>query len=102
EAGDLVLELLDPLFELLDLLLLEGDNVEQLLDKRRAIGLKDIGQVDPHDRIRPATSRPICPWVIEKLRVGNLSHFLITIYVSSERKIRVREVGGSNPLAPTF
>ena len=52
------------LFELLDALLLEGDDVEQLPDQRRAFGLRDVGQQNPHDRIRPATSRPICPGLL--------------------------------------
>ena len=64
EAGDLVFELVDALFELLDALLLEGDDVEQLPHQRRAFGLRDVGQQDPHGQIRPATSRPICPGLL--------------------------------------
>jgi hypothetical protein len=71
EAGDLVLELLDALLletdlilKLLDSLLLESDDIKQLQDQRRAFGLGYVGQEDPHDRIRPATSWPTCPGLL--------------------------------------
>ena len=68
EAGDLVFELVDALFELLDASLLEGDDVEQLPHQGRAFGLRDVGQQDPHDQIRPATSRPIGPGLLRSYR----------------------------------
>ena len=71
EAGDLVLELLDPLFELLDALLLKGDDVEQLLDQRRALDLRDVGQQNRHDQIRPANPRPIYPGLLRSYLPGN-------------------------------
>jgi hypothetical protein len=69
EAGDLVIELVNALFELLDALLLEGDDVEQLPHQRRAFGLRDFGQRDRHNPILP-TTRPNRPGVIEKLHQG--------------------------------
>ena len=77
EAGDLVFELPDPfllqvdlVFELLDAPLLEGDDIEQLLDQRRAIGLRDVGQWNPHGQIPPAIPRPICPGLLRSYREG--------------------------------
>src|SRR5690349_3834666 len=60
EAGDLVLELADPpllevdlVLELADPLLLDADDIEQLPHQRRAIGLRDLGQRNPHGPILP-------------------------------------------------
>src|SRR5262249_39318927 len=85
EAGDLLFELVDPFLELLDAVVLEADlilelpdavllevdDLKQLLDQRRAVGFRDIGQRDWHGRIRPAISRPFCPGL---LRGYTLSH----------------------------
>jgi hypothetical protein len=60
EAGDLVLELLSPLFESLDSILLEGDDLQELEDQRRAFGLRDVGHQKTHNLILP-TAQPVCP-----------------------------------------
>jgi hypothetical protein len=51
----------DLLLALPDAVVLEMDDLKQLLDQRRAVGFREIGQRDGQDRIRPATSRPFCP-----------------------------------------
>src|SRR5208282_2796815 len=33
---------------------------------------------------------------------GNLTNYPVTLYINLNLSIRVREVGGSNPLAPTW
>ena len=68
EAGDLVFEELYPLLELHDSLVLEIDDVDQPLNQRRAFDLRDVGRWNPHNRIPPATSRPIRPQLLRSYK----------------------------------
>jgi hypothetical protein len=57
----------DLVFELLDALVLEVDNLKQLSHQGRAFGLRDVGHDDQHGPIRP-TDPPICPGFLRSYR----------------------------------
>jgi hypothetical protein len=54
---------MNALFELLDALLREADDLQELQDQRRAFGLRDVGQSKPHGQILP-TAQPACPGLL--------------------------------------
>jgi len=48
EQSDLVAQVLDGFFELLETLLLEVEDRQQALDQRRSFGCRDRGKLNPH------------------------------------------------------
>ena len=60
EPGDLVAQLLDRLFELLNALLLEIEDRQQALDQRRSFRHGERGKLAPHTARRGARGRSSC------------------------------------------
>jgi len=74
ESGDLVFELAHTLFQLLNTLLLELDDLKQLPHQRRALRVRNIGQQKMHGLILPA-AQPICPGLLRSYPNATVEFF---------------------------